>query len=274
MTEQTATPRRARRAIPAWWYAAAFAAVYLLAVCTPFGQRAENALMGGPGGEQAWSWGWSGKAYGSFALPPMDVTVTPTVVAGLVVLMGVALVRRRWVAGLVGAAVVVATVGSVEVLAKAVLPRPELVGAPDMLTAASFPSGHAAVPAALTLGAALVAGPRSRPYVLTAGLVWLALTAGAVQALYDHRPSDVLGATLLGCFWYRLAVRLVPSVAPAGDGALPAWVSLAFAAAGAVVGGMRTDSVAGPLVFAVTAFGCAVLVRSVTESPRAPFRLI
>ncbi|MFJ4571381.1 phosphatase PAP2 family protein [Streptomyces sp. NPDC088846] len=134
----------------------------------------------------------------------------------------------------------------------------------------SFPSGHVAIAAGLALGAVLVASPRSRPYVAAAGALWLAVTA-AVQALYWHRPSDALGATLLACAAYAVATRLLPPTLPgAAPGAaapdplprrraLPT-LALAPAAVGALLAGAREDALARPLVFAGAAFLCAVLL--------------
>ncbi|MFJ1611171.1 phosphatase PAP2 family protein [Streptomyces sp. NPDC088249] len=130
----------------------------------------------------------------------------------------------------------------------------------------SFPSGHVAIAAGLALGAVLVASPRSRPYVAAAGALWLAVTAAAVQALYWHRPSDALGATLLACAAYAVATRLLPPTLPGAAPdplprrrALPA-LALAPAAVGALLAGAREDALARPLVFAGAAFLCAVLL--------------
>ncbi|MEV7598971.1 phosphatase PAP2 family protein [Kitasatospora sp. NPDC089797] len=249
------------------------AAVYLVAVCTPFGQRAENGLMNHNGGEPAWIYPWSGSAFDSGAMPPLEFTALPTLLVGTAAIVAVAVLRRCWWAGCAAVGVVLATFGGTEVLSKIALPRPDLVGAPAMLTEASFPSGHAAVPVALVLGAALVVSPRVRPHLVAAGMLWLAVTAGAVQALYHHRPSDVLGATLLGCACYGLAARLLPpsgvapgAVAPSGVApgrtsgprALRA-VAFGLSAVGALAAGAREDALAGPLVFAAAAFLCALL---------------
>ena len=37
------------------------------------------------------------------------------------------------------------------------------------------------------------------------GAIWVAVVAAAVQAFYWHRPSDVLGATLLACACHATA---------------------------------------------------------------------
>lgn len=253
-------------------YLLGFLALYLVAVGTPFGQRAENALFNANGAQPAWLYDWSGSAYGSSALPPLDQTAMPTLVVGVVVLAAVTVVRRCWRQGCAAIGVVVGTLGSKE-FARTVLPRPDLVDAHLSLTEASFPSGHVAVPAGLALGAALVASPRVRPYVTAVGMVWLAVTAGAVLATYHHRPSDVLGSTLLACACYSLAARFLPPADAPGvtwrPRALPA-VALVLATAGALVAGARDDSVTQSLVFAAAAFLCVALVWFSTAPGSAP----
>ncbi|MFI1018786.1 phosphatase PAP2 family protein [Streptomyces sp. NPDC020965] len=239
-----------------------FLAVYLIAVCTPLGQRAENALFGEGDAREAWIYGWSGTAFQSSAMPPLNHTALPTLLVGLAVIAAVTLVRRCWWQGCAAIGIVVVTIASKE-LTRTILPRPELVDAEVSLIDPSFPSGHAAVPIALALGAALVASPRIRPYVLVAGMVWLAVTAAAVQATYHHRPSDVLGSALLACACYCLATRWLPPPADAPGvtrrpRALPA-VALSLSAAGALVAGARTDSLTQSLVFAAAGFLCATL---------------
>lgn len=275
MTQQNAPARTGRPWISAPRCLLAFLAVHLLAVRTPFGQRAENALFGGEGAGPAWIYGWSGAAYGSSAMPPLEHTALPTLVVGTALVAAVALVRRRWRQGCAALGVIVATVGGKEI-ARAVLPRPDLVGARASLLEASFPSGHVAVPAALVLAAVLVASPRVRPYVTAAGMLWLAVTAAAVLATYHHRPSDVLGTTLLACACHLLATRLLPPAdARAGvrhPRTLPA-VALTLSTAGALVAGARADSLTESLVFAAAGFLCAALFWFTTTQPlprRAP----
>ncbi|GAB2465529.1 phosphatase PAP2 family protein [Streptomyces incanus] len=238
-----------------------FLAVYLIAVCTPFGQRAENALFSRYGAEPAWIYDWSGAAYDSSALPPLEQTAMPTLLVGIAVIAAVTLVRRCWWRGCAATGIVVVTIGSKE-LTRMILPRPDLVDARVSLIEASFPSGHVAIPAGLALGAVLVASPRIRPYAIAVGMLWLAVTAGAVLATYHHRPSDVLGSTLLACACYGLAARLLPPADAPGimrrPRALPA-IALALSAAGALVAGARNDSVTQSLVFATAAFLCAAL---------------
>lgn len=253
--------RIVQRRVSTLLYVAGFLAVYLIAVCTPFGQRAENALFGENGAEKAWIYAWSGAAYKSSALPPLEQTAMPTLVVGLAVITAVTVLRRCWWQGCAAIWIVVVTLGGKE-LARMILPRPDLVDAQVSLIEASFPSGHVAIPAGLALGATLVVPRRVRPYVTVAGMVWLAVTAGAVQATYHHRPSDVLGSMLLACACYSVATRLLPSADAPGDVRGPralAAVALALSAVGAFVAGARDDSVTQSLVFAAAAFLCAAL---------------
>ncbi|WP_229866790.1 phosphatase PAP2 family protein [Streptomyces gelaticus] len=264
--------RTVRLRVSAPLYLLGFLVIYLIAVCTPFGQRAENALFNDNGATPAWIYDWSGAAYRSSALPPLEHTAMPTLLVGIAAIAAVTVVRRCWWQGCAAAGIVIVTLGSKEV-ARMILPRPDLVDAHVSLLETSFPSGHVAIPAALAFGATLVASPRIRPYVTTVGMLWLTVTAGAVQATYHHRPSDVLGSTLLACACYSLATRLLPTADAPGTTrhprALPA-IALTLSAAGALLAGVRDDSVTQSLVFAAAAFLCAVLFWFTTARGPAP----
>ncbi|MFH9653276.1 phosphatase PAP2 family protein [Streptomyces anulatus] len=261
--DDTSPSRTTRPWMPALLYTLGFLTVYLLAVCTPWGQRAENALfgLGVQGGEEAWIYPLSGSAYGSTPIPPMELSAKPTVMAGLAVIMVLTLVRRCWRPGCAALGVVILTIGGKEAF-KSTMPRPDLVGAPENLLDQGFPSGHTAIPAALTLAVVLVVSPRIRPYVATAGVLWLACIAAATATMGGHRPSEVLGATLLACACYGLATWLLPpAAAPAtrNPRALPV-VTLTPALAVALASGARNDTLTRSLVSAATAFICSVLV--------------
>ncbi|WP_227025373.1 phosphatase PAP2 family protein [Streptomyces tsukubensis] len=257
--------RTTRPWTPALLYILGFLTVYLLAICTPWGQRVENALfdLGEQGGEEAWIYPLSGSAYGSTPLPPMELSARPTLMVGLAVIVILTLVRRCWRQGCAALGVVILTTGGKEVLKSTLLPRPDLVGAPENLLDQGFPSGHTAIPAALTLAAVLVVSPRIRPYVATAGVLWLACVAAASATMGGHRPSEVLGATLLACACYGLATWLPrPAAVPGATRsprALPA-ITLTSALAVALVSGARNDTLTRSLVSAATAFLCAALV--------------
>nr|WP_307628605.1 hypothetical protein [Streptomyces turgidiscabies] len=115
----------------------------------------------------------------------------------------------------------------------------------------------------MTLAVVLVVSPRIRPYVATAGVLWLACIAAASATMGGHRPSEVLGATLLACACYGLATWLLPSAAAPGATRIPRAlpvITLTLALAVALVSGARNDTLTRSLVSAATAFICAALV--------------
>jgi membrane-associated phospholipid phosphatase len=228
------------------------AALYVVAVCTPWGQTAENSLLVGYANPALIY-----RIVYSVGPPPLKLEEL-TIVAGLTLIMLVALLRRQWILAVAGVGVPVATIACTELLHTTILPRPDIVGAPISEIEPSFPSGHVAIVAGLVLGAVLVATPRARPYVAALGTIWLALIGAAVVALLWHRPSDAIGATLVACFWYGIATRLLPATQPT---ARPrTLLVLALAAVGALCGGARTDSYPRSFVFVATGALCAVIV--------------
>ncbi|GAA0335966.1 phosphatase PAP2 family protein [Micropruina glycogenica] len=169
----------------AWGCLAAVAAVFVVAVWTPVGQRIDSALMG------------AGFAPLTVPMEPWQLVRRGSlmVVAALVGVEAiVALARRRWglvlrCAMLVGCATLVTTA------LRRVLTRPEL-GDPTY-PFNTWPSGHAAASAALIVSAFVLAPPRwqgVRIRRLTA--VTLVVVAGSSIATLAHRPSDVIAAVL------------------------------------------------------------------------------
>lgn len=267
--EAPATPgpsRPERPWLPPLAHALGLLVVYLLALCTPIGQRAENALLNSTeGAGNAWFYPLSGAEYGSTPVPPLELSAEPTIAVGTAVLVLLILIRRCWWQGCAALGIVVCTVGVSEVF-PSVLPRPDLVNARESLLDQGFPSGHAAIPAVLTLGAVLVVAPRIRPYVATAGVLWLACIAGYSATGGGHRSSEVLGAVLIACTCSALAtwlLWLLPNAAAPDvtrtPRALPA-VVLALSAVIAFVCGAHGDSLTRSLFSGVTGSVCAALV--------------
>ncbi|GAA1511118.1 thioredoxin domain-containing protein [Kribbella lupini] len=251
--------------------AIAFGVLYLLAVCTPYGQSLENAMTRGFSTE-TWIYG----IRYSIGPPPLRGEEL-TLVIGTALIVLIAVLRRQWRLAVAGAFVPGATAVSTYVLNRFVLPRPEISGAPSFLTETSFPSGHVAVTAGLAIGAVLVSTPRARPYVVAVGATWLAFVAAAVQNLGWHRPSDAIGATLLAGIWYLTAVHWLPMASrPTGlrhdgvsAGRAPVAPVLVVAAGGAVLGAGRTDYLLEAFVTAVMGLLCAVILWAVaSEDPR------
>jgi membrane-associated phospholipid phosphatase len=238
--------------------AIAFVVLYLLAICTPYGQSVENAMTRGFS-EQTWIYG----IRYSIGPPPLRGEEL-TLVVGIVVIVLVAVLRRQWRLAVAGAFVPAATAVSTFVLNRYVLPRPGISGAPVSLTEASFPSGHVAITAGVAIGAILVCTPRARPYVVAAGTTWLAFIAAAVQNLGWHRPSDAIGATLLAAVWYLVAVHWLPAASKLASRG-PVFPVLLLAAAGAVLGAGRTDYLLEAFVKGVVGLLCAVILWSVAS---------
>ncbi len=78
-----------------------------------------------------------------------------------------------------------------------------------VITAASFPSGHATAAMALTLCALLVAPERLRPAVATLGALFAVAVGITLLVLAWHMPSDVLGGFLLATLWISLAIAVL-----------------------------------------------------------------
>ena len=140
----------------------------------------------------------------------VDLLVGLPLWSAIIVLIAALLWRARHG----GSALLLASGLSVELLtalAKFVVdrPRPLTTSAGDLLTTASFPSGHVAR-AVVALGLfALVLG-RHRPSLqapfLALASAFLVALAIARIASGEHWPSDVLGGLLLGAIWLRVIV--------------------------------------------------------------------
>ncbi|GIF51688.1 hypothetical protein Afe04nite_62270 [Asanoa ferruginea] len=111
-------------------------------------------------------------------------------------------------------------------LAKQVISRPEL-GVVGSSTHNSFPSGHAAVAAALLLSVLLVVPPRARVWVAVPGAMGASGIAAATMVAGWHRFSDVVGSLLLVATLYFLAAAVLNRwlAAPAPGAAPPAGVA-------------------------------------------------
>jgi hypothetical protein len=234
--------------------AIAFVVLYLLAVCTPYGQSVENRF-GGYASET-----WVSRIQYSIGPPPLRFE-NLTFVAGVALIVLIAVLRRQWRLAVAGAFVPIATAASTYLLNRLVLPRPDISNAPAWLTEVSFPSGHVAVTVGVAAGAILVSTPRARPYVAAAGLLWLAFVAAAVQNLGWHRPSDAIGATLLACISYLIATHLLPTAThftpPLGLAPV-----LAIGTVGAVLGAGRSDYLPEAVSTAIVGLLCALILWS------------
>lgn len=140
-----------------------------------------------------------------------QVGVRSLVVASAL-LLGIALLRRRMLFGVMALFGIAVAVEGAEFL-KHELPRPELTApasrVPNSFHKDSYPSGHTTFAASIALAFLLVSSARWRP--------WLAAPVGAICAFFatgvifvgGHRPSDPVGALL----WSTLCLGLAALVA-------------------------------------------------------------
>lgn len=140
---------------------------------------------------------------------PLDAALgaisTASVGLILVVILVVALARRRFTLAVMSAAIVVGASATTYVL-KQVIDRPYLGVDPDRAYAGnSLPSGHATAAAAFAIGLTLVLPPRARGVVSLIGATYAAVVGVATLASGWHRPSDVVAAYLVVGGWAAAA---------------------------------------------------------------------
>ncbi|MER6463797.1 phosphatase PAP2 family protein [Streptomyces sp. NPDC001228] len=195
------------------------AAVYLLAVWTPAGQRMENDLFKRPAVSAVTE---VPDRHASPSVPPADVAYPPApptvvilgttqsaVLGGLLLLVPLARRRARLAAhGLV----LMSGSAATALVLKEVLPRPLLDPAYAVGLGAqnSTPSGHVTMATSLVLVALVVCPARLRYAAASVGVVVAVLTGYFVQCAGWHRPSDVLMGAALSLLWAFLASVLIP----------------------------------------------------------------
>lgn len=160
----------------------------------------------------------------------LDGLDKPTVVAVILILLGIAVTFwRGWMPAL-GVVLVVGFGWLLTAIVKLLVaePRPSAAFDPSMQEQAlSFPSGHVAFVAALTVGVgAVLAGSRWRWPAVIALSVLAVVTAYTRLYLGVHYPVDVLGGMLGGVagavFTLGIWNTVVRLLAPAGSASRPA----------------------------------------------------
>jgi membrane-associated phospholipid phosphatase len=205
-----AAGRRAGRSPFLFWLGAvlcvaAFAFTYYAFVRTTLGQFAD---------ESAWAEAEAGWPLGrGVFLDFLDLLPDISVALAAVVLLVVALARRRWRAAAIAIGVVAASAASTWILKNLILDRPDR-GVPT-LEHNSLPSGHTTIAAAAAMAIFLVVSPRWRPFAAAAGGAYAVLAGAATLINGWHRPADVVAAFLVAGFWTLVAG---PLVLRSGDG--------------------------------------------------------
>jgi membrane-associated phospholipid phosphatase len=166
--------------------ASLFLVVYMLAVRTARGQTLGNAALAGQrlvlarGAERI-----------------LESLGVGSLAAGTLILMAVALIRRRPRLALVTTLTVVGSLLVSELMKQVILERPDLVGSPSYHRHNSFPSGHATAAAAIGAGLVMVAPRGARGKVGILGAVYAAAVAYSTLFSGWHRPSDVAGSAAI-----------------------------------------------------------------------------
>lgn len=163
------------------------AAVFVLGVCTRWGQRFGDIA-------------WFGRLQASPDLRQGSLDALETIRSSSLVLLGGALiltafVRRRFRLAFIVCLVLPVSIGGAEFL-KRTLVRPDLGIDPAGLTENWAPSGHTTVAATLVLCALMVVPRRFRAFTAIVGALYLALIAAGTLAAGWHRPTDSVMAVL------------------------------------------------------------------------------
>jgi membrane-associated phospholipid phosphatase len=191
---QVVSPREHVRhpALRLWGGALAFVALlavlYWAFVLTEAGQRLENVALAGAALRTEPTRADAQTGLGM---------ISETSFAVVILLAAAAAVFRR---RLTLAVVIVAAMGGSVVVAellKGSLPRPGLVEGPAWILRNTFPSGHAAVAAAIGVGLVLAVPARLRWMALPVAAVGAALVGQATIGAGWHRASDAIGGVLL-----------------------------------------------------------------------------
>ncbi len=189
----------------AWW----------IGVRTGWGQQLEDYAF--EGRKATW---YRFRQVGTKAFSAVWVPVALVSAVGAVVVA----FRRRGLALAAAAAVVVAVPPGLATGLKRVIERPDLVELMWANARNSFPSGHAALVAAVSLAWVFVVAPRSRGWVAGVAAVATGVGSAAILGTGWHRMSDVVGgvglAVLVAAVVLMVVVRSTGTglVGGAGDG--------------------------------------------------------
>lgn len=176
-------------------------AVYFVAVHTDWGQRIDEAAL-------------DGRTTRASVLRAtdrlLDTVSAASVVLGSLVILVIALVRRRPHLALTAGVIIGGSFVTTQLLKRIILDRPNLIGLTDPAQQHNwFPSGHSTVAMALVVALVIVVAEEARPLVALAGLVYATMVGAGTVTLGWHRPSDVLGAYLVVAAWAGASVAVL-----------------------------------------------------------------
>lgn len=133
------------------------------------------------------------------AAPILDVVSFLYVGVAIVVVVGIALIRKRWLLAVQAATIIVGANITTQVLKKLVFDRPDfsVVWAPGN----SLPSGHTTAAASVSLALLFVVPRRWRPWAAIAGVGYTTATGVSTLVGQWHRMSDVIAAVFVAGAW-------------------------------------------------------------------------
>lgn len=204
----SAVSRTAVLAASAAGFAFAFVAAYVLFVRTEAGRSVENGVV-----RSAQSAGntvdWAA---------PLRQSDQVVLLGGVAVLLVViALVRRRFALGVTALVLLTAPLVVAQLLKLYVLDRPSTGDRFGVASHNSFPSGHVSAAMAVLVALAIVLPRRYRPQALVLGGLGVAWVAAATVALGWHRLSDTVGGCLLVAAVTCAGAAVVSARRPDGD---------------------------------------------------------
>ncbi|MGW0519677.1 phosphatase PAP2 family protein [Crossiella sp. NPDC003009] len=198
-----------RIALSAPLFLLAFVVSYISFVRTPEGQRWENEVLAAGGRGP----GLLLRDEDSGLLELMNDR--PLLIGAVVGVILVALVGRRWWAGLAALVATGLTVACSQVLKLSLLERPRLGAGRFLPSHNSFPSGHVSLAMALVLALLVVLPSRLRVLAAVPGALWVATVSTATMEAGWHRLSDTLGGGLLAAAVCCLLVGVLLAVGQA-----------------------------------------------------------
>ena len=186
-------PRTRQLWILAGVFTALVGATYLAFVRTEWGQGVEDAALAGRAVEP--------QQLIADAWHLLDtISVVALGVVG-VVLMGVAVVRKRFALAAAAGVMVLGANVTTQVLKRMVFDRPDLVNDAGELLNNSLPSGHSTVAMSVAVALFLVFPSRFRTAAAVIGAVYAIGIGAAVVAAGWHRPSDAVAAWFVVGAW-------------------------------------------------------------------------
>jgi membrane-associated phospholipid phosphatase len=230
--------------------AAGLTLVYVGAVRTASGQRFEDAVLRAADLV-------AGSTERAHALDTLDIITVPSVVAAAILILVIAILRRRLFLGFLSLGMIVASIVTTEVFQR-FLQRPVLLSHGYRREDQSFPSGHAAVAMSLLCAFVMVMPYRFRGVVVFLASLGAAGIGVATVTASWHRPSDTIGSDLIVVGYACAAVAVLARSGRVRDASLRT-------AVGRTVRALLTGAYAGVAVLAFAV--AAALVGIVLKTP-------